>query len=216
MVFRNRSGYYFNPWSVEQYQCALNVNILCCPRIILLCCFVVGKHAVKPDSQMETRRRNECTSLVILIVSFPDGKNTRSWGRWRAEQSAIKPSAFWLAVRFLSCWSCAVLAHFSVQSNWRECAGRGKVLRWLLPLSRCQQLLLCIELYKELRSSQINTELWLCPWHIVTALIIYPCSFLLATCSSWLFKVMLPHVGYSRKGVKNKGKLGFNLSSVKG
>lgn len=154
------------------------------------------------------------SSLAFLMARTRVHPRTR--GRWRAEQSAIKPSAFSLAVPFLSCWSCAVLAHFSVQSNWRECAGRGKVLRWLLPLSRCQQLLLCIELYKELRSSQINTELWLCPWHIVTALIIYPCSFLLATCSSWLFKVMLPHVGYSRKGVKNKGKLGFNLSSVKG
>lgn len=64
------------------------------------------------------------------------------------------------------------------------------MLLWLLPLSRCQQLPLCIELCKELRSSQTNAELWLCPRRIVTALIIYPCSVLLPACSSWLYKAM--------------------------
>lgn len=125
-----------------------------------------------------------CTaaSFFILIISFPDGNNTCSSMNMRqmtCGTNCIKSLASSLALHFFSRRSSAVLQRFSIQSNWRERVGGGEVLRWLLPLSRCQQLLLCIELCKELRSSQTNAELWLRPWHIVTALIIYPCSFLL-------------------------------------
>lgn len=109
-----------------------------------------------------------------------------TWGRWRVEWTPVKSLAFSLLAHFLLCRSCAVLQRFSILSNWRECVGGGRVLCWLLPLSRCQELLRCIELCKELRSSQTNAELWLCPWHIVTALIIYPCAFLTSYSASWL------------------------------
>lgn len=99
---------------------------------------------------------------------------------------------------FFACPSCAVLQHFSIQSNWRECVG-GALLRWLLPLSLCQQLLLCIEFCKELRSSQTNAELWLCPWRVVTALIIYPFSSLPPTPSSWSFEAIAPKVASCRR-----------------
>lgn len=47
-----------------------------------------------------------------------------------------------------------------------------EVLRWLILLIRCQQLL-CIEFNKELKSCQTNAELQLCLWHIVCLLSLF-------------------------------------------